>query len=137
MKVPKPRQLAVVGPLAGDLEVQPLVAEVLFGGGGVADGLVLVVGFAEVLVDSAAFPKGEVMVGVGDGGDAAIRVDFRGEGGLFGLDLLVAAAVGKMSGMVTAGGGSTFFKSPIPIILVSYGIFSSSRMMALFQGFGP
>jgi hypothetical protein len=41
----EPDALAVVGALAGDLEVQPLVAEVFFGGGGVADGLVLVVGF--------------------------------------------------------------------------------------------
>jgi hypothetical protein len=78
----EPRALAVVGALAGDLEVQPLVAEVFFGGGGVADGLVPVVGFDEVLVDGTRFPEGDVGVRVGDGGDAAVGTYFGDVGGL-------------------------------------------------------
>jgi hypothetical protein len=78
----EPHALAVVGALAGDLEVQPLVAEVFFGGGGVADRVVLVVGFDEVLVDGTGFPEGDVGVRVGDGWDAAVGAYFRDVGGL-------------------------------------------------------
>lgn len=80
----EPGGLAVVGSLAGDLEVEPLVAEVLLREAGVADGLVLVVGLDQVLVDGTGFPEGEARVGVGDGGDAAVEADLGGVGGLAG-----------------------------------------------------
>lgn len=78
--VHEPEGLAVVGALAGDLEVEPLLAVELAGGVGVAELVVLVVLLNEVLDDGARLPEGDASVGVLNGGEAAVGVD--GEVGL-------------------------------------------------------
>lgn len=76
MEVGEPHSLTEVGALAGGLEEQPLLQEVLFGEGGVGELVGLVVGVDEVLDDGAGFPQRDVCVWVLDGGDAAVGVDF-------------------------------------------------------------
>jgi hypothetical protein len=72
----EPSPLAEVRALARSLEVQPGLSEELVGGGGVGEGVGGVVGREQVLDDGAGFPEGDVVVvGVGDGGDAAVGVD--------------------------------------------------------------
>lgn len=95
VEVLEPGALAVVGSLAGDLEVEPLVAEVLLREAGVADGLALVVGLDQVLVNGTGFPEGEARVGVGDGGDAAVEVDLGDVGGLAGWLLTSGCKEGR------------------------------------------
>ena len=56
--------------------MQPALGEELVGGRGVGEGVGRVVGREQVLDDGAGFPEGDVgVVGVGDGGDAAVGVD--------------------------------------------------------------
>jgi hypothetical protein len=56
--------------------VQPGLSEEFIGGRGVGEGVGGVVGCEQVLDDGAGFPEGDVgVVGVGDGGDAAVGVD--------------------------------------------------------------
>jgi hypothetical protein len=56
--------------------VQPGLGEEFVGGGGVGEGIGGVVGGEEVLDDGAGFPEGDVgVVGVGNGGDAAVGVE--------------------------------------------------------------
>lgn len=57
--------------------MQPGLREEFVGGGGVGEGIGGVVGCEEVLDDGAGFPEGDVVwvVGVGDGGDAAVGVE--------------------------------------------------------------
>jgi hypothetical protein len=56
--------------------VQPGLGEEFVGGGGVGEGMGGVVGGEEVLDDGAGFPEGDVgVVGVGNGGDAAVGVE--------------------------------------------------------------
>ena len=72
----EPEQLPVVGALARDLEVEPLLRVVELGRSGDETKAVLrVVAFDEVLEDGAGFPEGDVRVGVVDGGDAAVGID--------------------------------------------------------------
>lgn len=86
----EPDALAVVGALAGHLEVQVLL-EVPFVGGGAGDAelVVLVVRLDEVLGDGAGLPEDEVaVVGVRDGGEAPVGVDLEEVGGLGVLDVV-------------------------------------------------
>ncbi len=72
----EPDRLAVVGPLARDLEEEPLPGVVgVRGAGGEAEAVVRVVTLEEVFDDCARFPEGEVRVGVVDGGEAAVGVE--------------------------------------------------------------
>ena len=78
----EPDRLSVVGALARDLEVEPLLRVVRLGRAGRETKAVLrVVALDEVLEDGAGLPEGDVGVGVVDGGDAAVGVD----GEVFGL----------------------------------------------------
>jgi hypothetical protein len=63
----EPGCLAEVGALAADLEGEPLVAQVFFGQGGVAEGVLGVVLLDDVVDDGAGFPENEAGVGVLDG----------------------------------------------------------------------
>ena len=67
MQVCEPCCLAEVRALPGDLEGDPLVAEMFFVQGGEAQDMIGVVLLDEVLHDCAGFPEGEVGVGVFDG----------------------------------------------------------------------
>ena len=72
----EPEQLPVVGSLARDLEVEPLLRVVELGRSGRETEAVLrVVALDEVLEDGAGLPEGDVRVGVVDGGDAAVGID--------------------------------------------------------------
>ena len=78
----EPEQLPVVGALARDLEVEPLLRVVVLGRAGrETEAMLRVVAFDEVLENGAGLPEGDVRVGIMDGGDAAIGID----GEIFGL----------------------------------------------------
>ena len=81
---PEPRCLAKVRALATDLEGDPLLEVVLLLKSVVAEFVFLVVDIGEVLNDCAGFLKRDACVGVFDGGDTAVGVDFL-EGGLLEL----------------------------------------------------
>lgn len=114
MKALEPGGLAVVGALAGDLEVEPLVQQVLFGGAGVGEAVFFVVGLDEVLIDGARFPEGEFRVRVDDGGQAAVGVDF---GGVWGLKGKRGVSLDWWRGV--RQWLSTFFTSAKSIMVVS------------------
>lgn len=73
-------RLALHGPDTGVLEVEPAVLFIVFAGAlRVGDLVVFVVLFRQVGEDAAGFEEadlGSVSEGVGQGGDAAVGVDF-------------------------------------------------------------
>ena len=72
----EPEELPVVGALARDLEVEPLLRVVEVRRSGRETEAVLgVVALDEVLEDGPGLPEGDVRVGVVDGGDAAVGID--------------------------------------------------------------
>lgn len=62
--------------LAGHLKVQILLQLPFLGCGGKSELFLLIIGFDDVLNDGAGLPEGKPGVGVFDGGQAAVGVDF-------------------------------------------------------------
>ena len=74
----EPDELAIVGALAGHLKVQVLLQVPLVGRVGGVELVLLVICLDNVLEDSSRLPEGEVVVvGVDDGGKAAVGIDFK------------------------------------------------------------
>lgn len=83
MEHTEPNGLSEIRALSRHLVVQPLLRlEILGGASGEANGVLLIVGFDEVFDDSAGFPERDTGVGIFDGGDTAVGVEFL-EGVLF------------------------------------------------------